>query len=475
MQHTNILTKRFTVAALFALLVLLVTATISLAAAPNPAYGTAVVDGSSGEWDLNNDYFAPVYQAGKSSKPTVADLYARYSCTDQVLYLLVLSRNGYPVSVENGNQVFVKFDGTKVASSNSTNDGTLPDFAWINSNGSEAAGYEYAISLTSGSTIGLKVHHNFNNGGDTASPSHGNDTIDLTPVCGRIGDRIWWDDDMEGDQDPSEVNINQAPGLNGVAVTLNLINADTNEIVATTTTTNGDYIFENLPPGNYNVDIDDTPLIQNGYFRTSAFDPYPVTLSLNTVMEFLDADFGYDNIPDGCAMLGDYVWNDKDQELDQDADELPFEGMQVTLNDGYEACPGFTVNQVDYTDSFGRYTFGPLAYGNYTTTILSPVDGEEVTGRIVIQQNALALASLAATAAPETFIATDGTTRSTTLDAQNNVDLTLDFPLVNSNETAVTLQNISLTGDTLTGWAAAIGLLLLTLTAVVWSRRRSIS
>jgi hypothetical protein len=37
--------------------------------APQPTYGTAVVDGSYAEWNLTDDFFAYMYRAGNPSKP----------------------------------------------------------------------------------------------------------------------------------------------------------------------------------------------------------------------------------------------------------------------------------------------------------------------------------------------------------------------------------------------------------------------
>src|SRR5688572_22084608 len=50
----------------------------SFAAAPDPTYGSATVDGDPGEWDLTADFFAPMTNAGNANQPVLANLYVRY-------------------------------------------------------------------------------------------------------------------------------------------------------------------------------------------------------------------------------------------------------------------------------------------------------------------------------------------------------------------------------------------------------------
>ena len=65
-----------------------------------------------------------------------------------------------------------------------------------------------------------------------------------SPALGSIGNLVWEDRDADGVQDPVE------PGVAGV--TVELYDADTDVLVATQVTdVNGNYLFENLPPGDY--------------------------------------------------------------------------------------------------------------------------------------------------------------------------------------------------------------------------------
>lgn len=71
-----------------------------------------------------------------------------------------------------------------------------------------------------------------------------------------LGNRVWLDEDMDGELDPGE------PGIGGVV--LSLLDADgdpirnpvTNQPVQATTTADGTYLFTNLFPGEYRVRID---------------------------------------------------------------------------------------------------------------------------------------------------------------------------------------------------------------------------
>ena len=66
----------------------------------------------------------------------------------------------------------------------------------------------------------------------------------MHPTVGSVGDRVWYDLDGNGIQDPNE------PGVEGVIVELR----QGNTVIATTTTgPNGIYLFENVAPGLYSV------------------------------------------------------------------------------------------------------------------------------------------------------------------------------------------------------------------------------
>ena len=74
----------------------------------------------------------------------------------------------------------------------------------------------------------------------------------FTPLpTGSIGDFVWNDTNGDGVQDPGET------GIPGITVTLYDSNGD---VIATTTTDqNGNYVFDNLPAGDYTVVVGSGP------------------------------------------------------------------------------------------------------------------------------------------------------------------------------------------------------------------------
>ncbi|MEL6924315.1 MAG: SdrD B-like domain-containing protein, partial [Bacteroidota bacterium] len=209
------------------------------------------------------------------------------------------------------------------------------------------------------------------NSGNTAvfsfDPLSGNDlTIDagLYPV-GSIGDYVWLDSDEDGIQDGTE------SGLEGVTVTL--YDNDTGLAVGTTTTDgSGAYLFEGVPSGDYYVVFDpstsddvegyafsgtdlggddalDSDADDSGSTAVFSFDP--------TSGAELDVDAGV--IPQG--QLGDYVWNDTNQNGIQDATETGIANVKVRLLDN----TGTTVLDSVFTDINGGYNFDSLTAGDY--------------------------------------------------------------------------------------------------------------
>jgi len=99
---------------------------------------------------------------------------------------------------------------------------------------------------------------------------------------GRIGDLVWRDMDGDGSRDFFE------PKLAGIRIRL----FDGSHVLVDTQVTNaaGFYLFDNLPPGDYQVEVDATSL-PAGLQLTTANDPLIVSLSSGETVN--DADFGY--------------------------------------------------------------------------------------------------------------------------------------------------------------------------------------
>ncbi len=142
-----------------------------------PTYGTATVNDNINEWDLTNDFFADMYRAGNPTKKVQAKLYLRYDCTNQVMYALVLQVDNIPALVQNG-EAFIKIGGntgTEVDDQDN-NDGTPPDFAWIDQgydgDNGHARGFEASFSIAPGNHT-IQAHVNSFDDGEEQTSSTG--------------------------------------------------------------------------------------------------------------------------------------------------------------------------------------------------------------------------------------------------------------------------------------------------------------
>jgi hypothetical protein len=139
-----------------ALLALLASA--ALAVPPIPTFGTANVDGNSGEWNLVNDFFSLMYRAGNPSKPVESRAYLRYDCSTQTMYVLVLMEPNSIGYIDPNSQtawVAINAQNNKVVTENSGDDGIPPDFQWIgqgyDGDASHVRGYEASFPIAPGS------------------------------------------------------------------------------------------------------------------------------------------------------------------------------------------------------------------------------------------------------------------------------------------------------------------------------------
>ena len=138
------------VAGIVLLTALVVPAT--LAAAPNPSPGSVTVDGDTGDWSLGADFFADMTDAGNPDRPVRAKLYLRYDCDSETLYALVLTQGSDKIKQTDPAESYIRIDGAgKLIDGTDGNDGTPPDFAWVNGDGEGADGWEGSGSLEPGS------------------------------------------------------------------------------------------------------------------------------------------------------------------------------------------------------------------------------------------------------------------------------------------------------------------------------------
>lgn len=172
---------------------------------------------------------------------------------------------------------------------------------------------------------------------------------------GSIGDTVWLDLDGDGVQDAGEQGI---PG-----VTVYLYDGGGNLIGEAVTDADGKYLFEDLPPGDYTVQVDIATLppdLAQTYDADGGLDSQS-SLTLGPGEQNLDQDFGYQPVQ---GMIGDRVWLDINANGVQDAGEPGIPGVTVYLYDGNGNLLDTTV-----TDANGNYLFTNLPPGIYTVVI----------------------------------------------------------------------------------------------------------
>jgi hypothetical protein len=203
-----------------------------------------------------------------------------------------------------------------------------------------------------------------------------NPTIDAGVVAASfaIGDRVWYDADRDGRQDPGE---KPAPG-----VVVKLLDASGKVVATTRTDAAGRYAFDSLDAGSYRVTFTGLPVgakftgqgVGSGSTdsdadpsgRTGLFSLRPGAPGLRptTAADGLVAGFFNPTVDAGVVRtfyaVGDRVWRDVDQDGVQDPGEKPVAGLGVQLLDS----AGRVVDRAT-TDRNGRYVFDGLPPGTY--------------------------------------------------------------------------------------------------------------
>ncbi len=236
--------------------------------------------------------------------------------------------------------------------------------------------------------------------GDGDADDNKNSTVDFGfYIPASIGDVVWIDTDGDGIQDDPMIE----PGLPGVKVTLtgNAGNGspvkDPNDPTMdrmVTTGPDGSYLFDGLPPGTYKL----TFMAPNGsqyvltYYNEgddpndnveatndSDADPDMGGMTETTVLESDEDDLDWDAGFYEPASIGDYVWDDQNNNGQQDPGELPIEGVKVTLtgttgNGTTVLDPATGMEFMTFTEPDGSYIFDALVPGDYKLTFDTPAD-----------------------------------------------------------------------------------------------------
>jgi uncharacterized repeat protein (TIGR01451 family) len=140
---------------------------------PQPSAGVADVDGVASEWDLGADFFADLRKSADPANPVAAKLYLRYDCNSRILYALVLTEPGIRLQTADATETYVRIDGTKIFHGGTGDNGSPPDFHWVDESGGTAGGFEGSGEVLHGSHE-LRVHAKI-----PANDADGYETIDI--------------------------------------------------------------------------------------------------------------------------------------------------------------------------------------------------------------------------------------------------------------------------------------------------------
>ena len=209
-----------------------------------------------------------------------------------------------------------------------------------------------------------------------------NTTLDggIASTRSALGNFVWMDDDGDGVQDAGE------PGVAGVTVTLYRPGFgldgiagngdDALPVASMITDQNGQYLFSNLVAGTYEVEFSTIPggtlFTQrntpgdNGNDTNSDAVPQTgnasVARTTGIVLGSGETDLSIDaGLFRPRAVIGNYVWSDRNGNGIQDSGEPGVAGIRVLLLDG-----GGNVVAVAITDANGGYLFPNVAPGTYS-------------------------------------------------------------------------------------------------------------
>lgn len=184
-----------------------------------------------------------------------------------------------------------------------------------------------------------------------------------------VGDRVWLDTDKDGIQDAGE------SGVSGV--TVKLYDCNNNLIATTTTNSSGNYLFNNLAPGDYYLKFEPS---SNYVFTTANAGSDDLKDSdvnestgktgcttLSPKENDLSWDAGLKTVPVPTGKVGNRVWNDLNFNGIQDDGEPGIANVTVKLY----TCAG-TLLSTKVTNSSGNYLFDGLATGSYYLEFVKP-------------------------------------------------------------------------------------------------------
>jgi len=199
-----------------------------------------------------------------------------------------------------------------------------------------------------------------------------------------LGDRVWVDADGDGQQDAGEAGVN--------GLTVQLVTAGTDgvfgtgdDVVEQTTTTAGDgnYLFEGLAPGAYQVQFDKPAgtvytVADQGSDASDSDADAGTGRSQTVVLNAGDDNRTVDAGVYAPVSLGDKVWEDKDADGQQDAGEGGIDGVTVRLYN----CVTNALVATQVTANGGQYNFTGLPPGTYHVVFETPSGFVQTTANV---------------------------------------------------------------------------------------------
>ncbi len=173
---------------------------------------------------------------------------------------------------------------------------------------------------------------------------------------GSIGDYVWWDNNINRQQDESTPIANAIVLLyfdantNGI---LDQLNGDI-QVGFDMTDANGLYLFDNLPPGRYLVDVYEDSITTNGARNIVPTTADVVFKNLGPNEDYLAADFGYYV---GAKVEGNVFWDEDHNGVLDGVEQDPAHLLNnVTVNIVCLGADGVAGGGDDYTGSMDTGT-----------------------------------------------------------------------------------------------------------------------
>ena len=373
--------------------------------------------GSTVFFDDNNNGIQDANENGLDSKGKSVTLELVDAATGDVVATTTTEANGsYLFDGLLPGDYIVQFEAPESAPVSSTTTSTSDDDVDGDDNGiqqdTDGDGLTDGLIQSPVITLGINdepTNESGTNGGkDSGDDDNGNMTVDFGLVrLVSVGSTLFSDNNNNGIQDPNELTL----GEKGKSVTLELVDAATGDVVATTTSdNNGSYIFENQLPGDYfiqftppdtapvssttdsdqddQVDGDDNGQQSDtdgdgqtdGQITSPVFNLTPSTEPVGETGsnggKDDDADDNGDMTIDfglvPLSSIGSTIFSDNNNNGIQDAGELTLgeKGKSITL-ELVDAATGDVIATTT-TDDNGSYIFDGLLPGDYIVQFTPP-------------------------------------------------------------------------------------------------------